>query len=148
MTNLSERLTSFTKPTGRHHQVRPSTRGIGLVATLIGVCVLAVIVVVVMASMGGASTTPAPVTTAAPTGKDPTVTPQGRAFLAEIYREGIGPDEMDAHGAVILAAGLCQQHRARVGLATLSLRVRGMFPALTKMQAARLVDDAIRYYCP
>jgi hypothetical protein len=117
-----------------------------LVATLIGVCVLAVIVVAIFASIGGASTTPVPAGVSAM--KDPTVTPQARAFLAEIYREGIGPDELDAHGAVILAAGVCQSHQARMGLATLSGNVRDMFPKLTKMQAATLVDDAIKYYCP
>jgi len=81
--------------------------------------------------------------------KDPTATARARAFLAETYRAGVGPDVLDAHGAIIVATAVCDQStRQHVGLATLSQNIAHMIPKLTRMQAATLVDDAIKYYCP
>jgi hypothetical protein len=82
------------------------------------------------------------------TPRDPTTSPQARAFLAETYREGVSPDVLDARGAVLLATGVCEQHDQRVGLATLAQNVSRMLPKLSRIQAATLVDDAIKYYCP
>jgi uncharacterized membrane protein YkgB len=142
----------LTRPTGRHHQVQPRTQGISLVATIIGVCVLAVIVTAVMASMGGASATPAPVATTVPVVRDTTMTPQTRAFLAEMYRKGVGPHVLDAKQAVLVATAVCELNRKdrvdRVSLPTLGLTVGKMIPKLTRIQAAEFVDDAVKYYCP
>jgi len=115
---------------------------------LIGLCVVGVVVFTVVADTVG-FTAPAVEQTAAAqvVSHDPTSTPQAKVFLAETYLQGVGPDVLDAHAAVFVATAVCDQHDRRVGLATLSVNVQGMFPRLTPIQAHTLVDDAVKYYC-
>ena len=114
---------------------------------LIGLCVVGVVVFTVVASTVGFATPVEQTAAAVPAPRDPTSTPQAKVFLAETYMQGVGPDVLDAHAAVFVAAAVCSQHEQRVGLATLSVNVRGMFPRLSPIQAHTLVDDAIKYYC-
>lgn len=127
--------------------------GMRLVAALIAVCVAAVVGVIIAAAAGGLTTTAPPASAAVSSTvtvrANPTTTASARAFLAETYRAGVGPDVLDAQAAIIVATAVCaQNNREHVGLATLSQTVARMFPRLTRIQAATLVDDAIKYYCP
>ena len=134
------------------HGTRYDTAGMRLIVALIAVCVIAVVGVTVAATVGGLTVTQPPVSAVSSTATvrtDPATSASARAFLAETYRAGVGPDVLDAQGAIIVATAVCHQNsREHVGLATLSQTVARIFPRLTRIQAATLVDDAIKYYCP
>jgi hypothetical protein len=128
------------------HAPRLTNQVVGLVVA--AVAIIGAFAIVVAVYVGTPSSVLPPPAVKAPVAKDFMATPQGRAYLAEIYREGVDSDVLDANGAVVLAGGLCAQHARGVTLATLAQNVRGMFPKLTKMQAAAVPDMAIKYYCP
>lgn len=139
---------TFGRTAGRHHVRTKRTTRAWFTGTLIGTCAVAIAVLIVTAVRDTPVVTPAPATTT-PQRQDPTSTPQARAFLAEIYRKGVGPNVLDARGAVPVATAVCAQNSTgKVGLATLAQNVGVMIPKLTRIQAAELVDDAIKYYCP
>lgn len=123
-----------------------SAPGVWPVAVILAVCVAAVVGVTIIASTVGLAA-PEPAASAVPAPRDPTSTPQAKVFLAETYMQGVGPDVLDAKAAVFVATAVCEQHEQRVGLASLSVNVRAMFPRLSPIQAHTLVDDAIKYYC-
>lgn len=101
---------TFGRTIGRHHVHTKHAAREWFTGTLIGTCAVAIVVLIVTATRDTPEAAPAPATTT-PQRQDPTSTPQARAFLAEIYRKGVGPNVLDARGAVLVATAVCEQNR-------------------------------------
>jgi hypothetical protein len=144
----------LTSSRGRHHARSPRA-GAALPAVIVGVCVLAIAVIILTTAWGGSSSHPKsaqPRPTVVPPVRDTTMTPQTQVFLAEIRRKGITLYALDTQQAVLVATAVCELNRRerkdRVSLPTLGVTVSRMVPRLARIQAAELVDDAVKYYCP
>lgn len=135
---------------GRHaKRVNPP---VGAVVALVGVCAAAVVAVTVWAATSSSSGEPAArvqpaATTIVAAPRDPTTTPQARALLGELYKEGVGPGVLSPQSAVLVADGVCQARAQGKSLVAMTGAVRGALRQLTPLQGHRFVDLSVKYFC-
>lgn len=118
------------------------------VAILVSICIAAVAVVTVVASaMDSATPTPVSASRVQRAPVRDTDTPQAKALLAEMYRQGVRPDLLNADSAVREAASVCREHAKGKPLYAVSQTLTDTMRQLTPIQAHTFADLSIKYYC-
>ncbi len=137
----------FSRGQGRHaKQTHMRPVGVGAVVVLGGACLITIIGVTITVTIGAQPATQAQ-PAAAPTRLDPNASPQTRALLGELYKEGVSSDKLSPESALIAADGVCKHRAEGKTLVALTGDVQDLLRQLTPLQRHRFVDLSVRYYC-